>query len=228
MKLIAETVMHASFLMTICNRPATRGATGQFPFRNSQKHENAKNFLVEVKQHVAITLHLPENITYLRPWFVTLNCKRVIRQNSNRVIHRCAYYECKYSHFSAVDKTMQSTWNWTAKPAQNKPLYSMQYQLVHRDIWGTNFILWYTMGAIRWGTRETRPLTFSDSRDIICHVPPHFLFRFCNILVSHQSVPPILRQNCAHVVHKQISSGNTTARHSNLWKNVSEEYAFWK
>jgi len=39
------------------------------------------------------------------------------------------------------------------------------------------------MGAIRWGTR---PPTFSDSEDIICHV---FLFRFRNVLVSHQAVP---------------------------------------
>jgi len=46
-----------------------------------------------------------------------------------------------------------------------------------------------SIGAIRWGTRATRPLTFSDSGDIICHVPPHFLFRFRNILVSHQAVP---------------------------------------
>jgi len=46
------------------------------------------------------------------------------------------------------------------------------------------------MGASRWGTRGTRPPTFSDSGDLICHVPPHFLFRFRNILVSHQTVPP--------------------------------------
>jgi len=35
----------------------------------------------------------------------------------------------------------------------------------------------------------TRPPTFSDSGDIICHVPAQFLFRFRNILVSHQAVP---------------------------------------
>jgi len=45
------------------------------------------------------------------------------------------------------------------------------------------------MGAIMWGTRETRPPTFSDSEDIICHAPHIFLFRFRNILVSHQAVP---------------------------------------
>ena len=44
------------------------------------------------------------------------------------------------------------------------------------------------MGAIRWGTRETGPPTFSDSGDIICHVPHIFLFRFGNILVLHQAV----------------------------------------
>ena len=32
------------------------------------------------------------------------------------------------------------------------------------------------MGAIRWGTRGTRPPTFSDSEDILCHVLPYFLF----------------------------------------------------
>ena len=37
-----------------------------------------------------------------------------------------------------------------------------------------------TMGAIWWGTRGTRPPTFSDGWDMICHVPPHFfLLRFC-------------------------------------------------
>ena len=45
------------------------------------------------------------------------------------------------------------------------------------------------MGAIRWGTRGTRPPTFSDSGDIICQVPHIFLFRFGNRLVSHQAVP---------------------------------------
>jgi len=33
------------------------------------------------------------------------------------------------------------------------------------------------------------PSTFSDSGDIICRVPHIFLFRFRNILVSHQLVP---------------------------------------
>jgi len=32
--------------------------------------------------------------------------------------------------------------------------------------------------------------TFSDSGDTICHVPHILLFRFSNILVSHQAVPP--------------------------------------
>jgi len=45
------------------------------------------------------------------------------------------------------------------------------------------------MGAIRWETRGTRPPTFSDCGDIIYHVPHIFLFRFRNILVSHQAVP---------------------------------------
>ena len=44
-----------------------------------------------------------------------------------------------------------------------------------------------SMGAIRWGTH---PPTFSESENIMCHVPSHFSFRFCNILVSHQRVPP--------------------------------------
>jgi len=46
------------------------------------------------------------------------------------------------------------------------------------------------MGAIRWGTWGASPPTFSDSGDTICHVPHILLFRFCNILVSHQAVPP--------------------------------------
>jgi len=33
------------------------------------------------------------------------------------------------------------------------------------------------------------PPTFSDSGDIICHFPHIFLFRFRNVLVSHQAVP---------------------------------------
>ena len=37
-------------------------------------------------------------------------------------------------------------------------------------------------------TRDASP-TFSDNGDIICHVHPHFFFRFHNILVSHQAVP---------------------------------------
>jgi len=45
------------------------------------------------------------------------------------------------------------------------------------------------MGAIRCETRGTRPLTISDSEDIIFHVPQIFLFRFRNILVSHQAIP---------------------------------------
>ena len=43
------------------------------------------------------------------------------------------------------------------------------------------------MGTIRWGTR---PPTFSDSGNIIHHVPHIFLFRFRNLLVSHQVVHP--------------------------------------
>jgi len=53
------------------------------------------------------------------------------------------------------------------------------------------------MGAIRWGTRGMRPSTFSDSGDIICHVPPHFLFRCRNILVSHQPAPPLFYNKIA-------------------------------
>jgi len=34
------------------------------------------------------------------------------------------------------------------------------------------------MGAIRWGTRGTRPPTFSDSGDIICHDPTFFSLGF--------------------------------------------------
>jgi len=45
------------------------------------------------------------------------------------------------------------------------------------------------MGAIMWGTRGSRPPTFSDSEDIICHLAHIFLFRFRNILVSHQAYP---------------------------------------
>jgi len=35
------------------------------------------------------------------------------------------------------------------------------------------------MGANWWGTRGTCPPTFSRGGNIICHVPPLFLFRFC-------------------------------------------------
>jgi len=42
----------------------------------------------------------------------------------------------------------------------------------------------------RWGTWGRVPPTFSDNGDIICYVPPHVLFRFRNILSSHQPVPP--------------------------------------
>jgi len=45
------------------------------------------------------------------------------------------------------------------------------------------------MGAIRWGTRGRVPSTFSDSGNIICHVPHIFLFRFRDILVAYQAVP---------------------------------------
>ena len=34
-------------------------------------------------------------------------------------------------------------------------------------------------GAIWWGTVGRVPPTFSDGEDIICHVPPFLLFRFC-------------------------------------------------
>jgi len=46
------------------------------------------------------------------------------------------------------------------------------------------------MVAVKWGTRGTRPPTFSDSGDIICHVSPHFLFRFRNIYLFHANLPP--------------------------------------
>jgi len=34
------------------------------------------------------------------------------------------------------------------------------------------------MGAMRWGTGETRPPTVSESGDIICHVPHIFFLGF--------------------------------------------------
>jgi len=45
------------------------------------------------------------------------------------------------------------------------------------------------MGAIRWGTRVTRPHTFSDSGIWYVMSPHIFLFRFRNVLVSHQAAP---------------------------------------
>ena len=53
------------------------------------------------------------------------------------------------------------------------------------------------MGANRWGARHP---TFSDSGDIICHVPHIFLFRFRIILVSHQTVPPTFYNKTALMV----------------------------
>ena len=63
------------------------------------------------------------------------------------------------------------------------------------------------MGAIRWGTRGTLPPTVSGIEDMMYIVPPHFPFRFCNILVSHQPAPHILQQNCAHALHKVGKQG---------------------
>jgi len=45
------------------------------------------------------------------------------------------------------------------------------------------------MGAIRWGTRGTRPPTFSGSGDIICHFP-HILFLRLKIYWFHTNLPP--------------------------------------
>jgi len=78
-----------------------------------------------------------------------------------------------------------------------------------------------TMGAIRWGTRGTTPPTFSDTWDIICHVPLHLLFRFCNILVSHQPVSlhfttklrPLLWPTAGAIECKAANADNVSPRH---------------
>jgi len=48
----------------------------------------------------------------------------------------------------------------------------------------------YKQGAIRWGTQGTRPTTFSDIGDIICHVPYILLYRFRNICCLHTKLSP--------------------------------------
>ena len=58
----------------------------------------------------------------------------------------------------------------------------MTYQLGYHYIWNNETrsriilskLVKQTMGAMKWGTRGTCPLTFSDGRDIICYVPPTF------------------------------------------------------
>jgi len=60
------------------------------------------------------------------------------------------------------------------------------------------------MGTIRWGHGERVPPTFSDSGDIICHVHHIFIFRFRNILVSHQAVPLTFYNKIARMVTDAI------------------------
>jgi len=72
-------------------------------------------------------------------------------------------------------------------------LHSWFFTLGHTKFWNLPYP-WAQLGEWR-----VPPLFQTvGSGDIICHVPPHFLFRFLNILVSHQPVPHILQQNCAH------------------------------
>jgi len=70
------------------------------------------------------------------------------------------------------------------------------------------------MGAIRWGTRGTRPPHFIRQRVYIMPCPPHFLFRFHNILVSHQPVTPTF--------YNEIASMHTSTV---LLKRVNEIFA---
>jgi len=63
-----------------------------------------------------------------------------------------------------------------------------------------------SMGAIRWGRGGRVPPTFSDSGDIICHVSSHFLFRYRNILVSHQPVPPTFYNKIAPMIDSECKT----------------------
>jgi len=64
------------------------------------------------------------------------------------------------------------------------------------------------MGAIWWGTRGTCPPAFSVGGDIICHVPPLFLFRFCiwRSSKNKSDVGHVLREAffMLNVTHSQV------------------------
>jgi len=78
------------------------------------------------------------------------------------------------------------------------------------------------MGAIRWGTRGRVPPTFSDSGDLICHVPHIFLFSFRNISVSHQAVPLTFYNKIA-LMHTNI---DIFAFLAVIWQNLISLIAF--
>jgi len=85
------------------------------------------------------------------------------------------------------------------------PLYPVRRRgnRTHQSGWLVVRARWWlimVMGAIKWGTRGTRPPTFPDSGDIICHVPQIFLLRFPNILVSHQAVSLTFYNKIAHII----------------------------
>jgi len=64
------------------------------------------------------------------------------------------------------------------------------------------------MGAIWWGTRGTSSPLFQVGGDIICHVPPLFLFRFCIWRSSNNKsdVCYVLREvlSMLDVTHSQV------------------------
>jgi len=70
---------------------------------------------------------------------------------------------------------------------------------------------WAQLGG---GHRGRVPPTFSDSGDVICHVPRFLLFRFCNILVSHQAVPLTFYNKTALMGTRNLRGCNLPAQNS--------------
>jgi len=68
-------------------------------------------------------------------------------------------------------------------------------------------------GAIRWGTRGTRPPTFSDSSDIICHVPQGIRRELLPVLTG---IPPanLRREHCTFKLALQAQRNTNHLLHT--------------